>query len=129
VLAVISAGAMLAGCDERDRLTFPDPGDGVGPVTMIDQPLGGDTTVPAGPEFFINGRTIDPDGVDTVYFFVTGGNQSFPAFVPRPASDTVRFGLPLVTSGRSGDTIRVQIHGVDSQGNQGNTSSRQVVVQ
>jgi hypothetical protein len=60
---------------------------------------------------------------------VTGGNQNFQPFVPRPASDTVRFGLPLTTSGRSGDTMLVEIHGVDSQGNRGNTSVRQIVVQ
>ena len=125
----LCAGVVMTGCDERDRLTFPTPSDGVGPVTMIDQPNGADTTVPAGPEFFVNGRTIDPDGVDTVYFLVTGGNQNFQPFVPRPASDTVRFGLPLTTTGHSGDTMLVQIHGVDSQGNRGNTAIRQVVVQ
>jgi hypothetical protein len=128
VLLSLCAGVLLAGCDERDRLTFPDPGDGIGPLTMIDQPNGSDTTVAAGPEFFINGRTIDPDGVDTVYFLVTGGNQNFQPFVPRPPSDTVRFGIPLATTGLSGDTIHVQIHGVDSQGNSGNTSVRQIVV-
>jgi len=124
----LCAGGLIMACDERDRLTFPTPGDGVGPVTMIDQPNGSDTTVAAGPEFFVNGRTIDPDGVDTVYFLVSGGNQNFQPFAPRPASDTVRFGLPLATSGRQGDTMLVQIHGVDSQGNSGNTSVRRIVV-
>jgi hypothetical protein len=126
---ILWAGALMAGCDERDRLTFPTPSDGVGPITTIDQPLGPDTTVPAGPEFFVNGRTIDPDGVDTVYFLVTGGNQNFQPFVPRPASDTVRFGLPLTTTGHSGDTMLVQIHGVDSEGNRGGTSIREIVVE
>jgi hypothetical protein len=125
----LCAGVLALGCNERDRLTFPSPGDGVGPVTMIDQPNGGDTSVVAGPEFFVNGRTIDPDGVDTVYFLVTGGNQGFQPFVPRPPSDTVRFGLPIATSGRSGDTILVQIHGVDSEGNRGGTSVRAITVQ
>ena len=95
---------------------------------MIDQPNGADTTVPAGDQFFVNGRTIDPDGVDTVYFFVTGGdNPGFPPFVPHPPSDTVRFGLPI--TGSQGDTILVQIHGVDSQGNRGGTSIREIVVE
>ena len=128
-VAALCAVVLLVGCEERDRLTFPTPSDGVGPVTMIDQPNGSDTTVSAGPEFFINGRTIDPDGVDTVYFLVTGGNQTFQPFVPRPPSDSVRFGLPLTTTGRSGDTMLVQIHGVDSQGNRGNTAIREVVVE
>jgi hypothetical protein len=119
---------LAAACQERDRLMFPDPGDGIGPVTTIDQPNGADTTLDAGPEFFVQGRTIDQDGVDTVYFFVIGGNQSFHPFQPRPPSDTVRFGVPISTSGRSGQTMLVQIHGVDTQGNQGGTSTRRIIV-
>ncbi|MEA2712837.1 MAG: hypothetical protein QOK27_798 [Gemmatimonadales bacterium] len=119
---------LVAACQERDRLTFPDPGDGIGPVTMIDQPNGSDTTVDAGPDFFVNGRTVDPDGVDTVYFLVTGGNQNFNPFRPSPPADTVRWGLPISTTGRSGSTITVQVHGVDLQGNQGAQSVRQVIV-
>jgi hypothetical protein len=119
---------LAAACEERDRLTFPEPGDGIGPVTTIDQPNGSDTTVDSGADFFVNGRTVDPDGVDTVYFLVIGGNQHFNPFRPSPATDTVRWGLPLSTTGRSGSTITVQIHGVDSQGNQGAPSTRQVIV-
>jgi hypothetical protein len=129
MLVGLCAGLLTLGCDERDRLTFPTPSDGVGPITVIDRPNGSDTTVTAGPDYVLNGRTIDPDGVDTVYFLVTGGNQNFSPFVPRPPSDTVRFGLPLTTAGREGDTILVQIHGVDSQGNSGSTSVRQIFVQ
>jgi len=95
---------------------------------MIDQPNGADTTVFAGAEFFVNGKTIDPDGVDTVYFLVSG-NQGFAPFIPRPVTDTVRFGLPISTSGRSGETILVQVQGVDSQGNHGGTSVRQIFVE
>jgi len=125
----VCAGTLTLACEERDRLTFPSPSDGVGPVTLIDRPVSGDTTVPAGPDFFVQGRTIDPDGVDTVYFLVTGGNQSFQPFRPNPPADTVRFGLPITTSGHSGDTILVQIHGVDSQGNRGSASIREIVIQ
>jgi hypothetical protein len=120
---------LIAGCEERERLTFPDPGDGVGPVTLIDQPNGPDTTVTAGPQLFVSGRTIDPDGVDTVYFLVTGGNQNFQPFRPSPPTDTVHFGLQIVTSGQSGDTISVGVLGVDSQGNRGAISSRRVFIQ
>ena len=119
---------ILAACQERDRLTFPDPGDGIGPVTMIDQPNASDTTVAAGADFLLDGRTVDLDGVDTVYFLVTGGNQNFPPFRPSPPTDTVRWGLPLSTTGRAGSTITVQVHGVDIQGNQGPPSTRQVIV-
>jgi hypothetical protein len=120
---------LMAGCDERERLTFPNPGDGVGPVTFIDQPNGPDTTVVAGPQLFISGRTIDLDGVDTVYFLVTGGNQNFQPFRPSPPTDTVHFGLQIVTTGQSGDTILVGVLGVDSQGNRGAIASRRVFVQ
>jgi hypothetical protein len=119
---------LAAACQERDRLTFPDPGDGVGPVTMIDQPNASDTTVDAGADFLVDGRTVDLDGVDTVYFLVTGGNQNFHPFRPSPPTDTVRWGLPLSTAGRSGSTITVQVYGVDLQGNQGAPSTRQVIV-
>jgi hypothetical protein len=124
---VLGVMMFATGCEERDRLTFPNPGDGIGPVTMIDQPGGSDTTVPAGPGFFVYGRTIDSDGVDTVYFLVTG--ETFPPHVPTPRSDTVQFGLPITTFGHSGDTILVEIHGVDARGNQGAVSSRRIIVQ
>lgn len=121
---------LVTACEARDRLTFPDsdPGDGIGPITMIDQPNGSDTTVNAGSDFVVNGRTLDPDGVDTVYFLVIGGNQNFHPFAPSPPADTVRWGLPLSTTGRSGSTITVRVHGVDHQGNQGGTSTRQIIV-
>lgn len=130
---LLLAAVMLAGgCAERDRLTFPaepGPGDGIGPVTMIDRPNGADTTVPAGPEFFVNGRTIDSSGVDTVYFLVIGGSDNFSPFRPNPPSDTVRFGIPITTLGNSGNTIVIQIYGVDGQGNHGSIASRQIFVE
>jgi hypothetical protein len=120
---------VLAGaCEERDRLTFPDPGDGIGPVTTIEQPDGADTTVDAGDDLLINGHTADPDGVDTVYFLVIGGNQNFPPFRPSPPADLVTWGLPVSTVGRSGLTMTVQIYGVDMRGNHGAPSTRQIIV-
>jgi hypothetical protein len=116
--------ASVVACDERDRLVFPTPSDSVGPVTTIDQPNGADTTIFAGPHFFVNGRSIDPDGVDTVYFFVIGGNQNFFPFHPSPVTDTVTFGFPVTTLGHSDQTLTVQIYGVDALGNQGNPSTR-----
>lgn len=128
---VVSGAGVMAfaiACQERDRLTFPTPPDGIGPVTTIDQPAGPDTTVSAGPACFVNGRTIDLDGVDTVYFLVTGGNNNFLPLRPTGKTDTVRFGLPITTFGLSGSTILVEVYGVDSQGNHGVPSSRQIVV-
>jgi len=119
---------LAAGCEERDRLTFPTPSDGVGPVTIIDQPANTDTTVEAGPDLVVSGRIVDSDGVSTVYFLVIGGNQPGP-YRPSPAADTVWFGLPVSTSGRSGQTITVDIYGVDSQGNEGAHSTREIIIE
>ena len=118
---------LATGCAERDRLTFPNQTDG-GPVTLIDLPGGSDTTIDAGPTFFVNGRTIDTDGVDTVYFLVTGGSQGFPPLHPSSRTDTVRFGVPISTSGRSGQAIELQVYGVDLQGNQGGPAVRQIII-
>ncbi len=116
--------AFGTGCDERERLTFPTPSDGVGPVTFIDQPNGADTTVIAGALFSVQGSTTDQDGVATVYFFVTGAGQGFSPFTPELVQTTVRFSLPLATFGHAGQTFEVQVYGVDALGNQGGTSSR-----
>ena len=120
--------ALGSGCDERERLTFPTPSDGVGPVTFIDQPNGADTTVFAGALFSVQGSTTDQDGVDTVYFFVTGAGQGFSPFTPEVAQTTVRFSLPLATFGYSGQTFEVQVYGVDALGNRGGTSTRLIHV-
>lgn len=127
-LAAGSALLLMIGCDERERLTFPTPSDGVGPVTTIDQPNGADTTVFPGSDLFINGRTVDPDGVDSVYFFVIGGNQNFHPFHPNPVTTSVTFGLPVTTFGHSGETFEVQVYGVDALGNRGGTSTRLIYV-
>jgi hypothetical protein len=115
---------LVAGCDERERLTFPPLNDGVGPVTTIEQPEETDTTVSSGALLSVEGTTVDQDGVDTVYFLVGGGNNSFPPFNPEQPQTTVRFSLPLITSGFSGNTFEVQIYGVDALGNRGGTSTR-----
>jgi hypothetical protein len=119
--------AVLVGCGERDRLTFPtaDPGNGAGPVTNIDDPQVGDTVLTAGDPFVIAGRTFDPDGVDRVFFQLSGVDQNF-APLDGGGADTVRFGLPILTGGHSGDTVIVQVHGVDLLGQEGSHSVRRL---
>jgi len=128
VVAAWSVMLLAIGCNERDRLTFPSPGDGLGPVTVIDQPSGIDTTVDAGADFFVNGRTVDPDGVETVNFLVTGGSQGFPPIRPSQPRDTIRFGLPITTTGSSGLTLELQVYGVDAHGSQGLAALRRITV-
>jgi hypothetical protein len=116
------------GCDERERLTFPEPNDGIGPVTTIDRPNSADTTVVAGPDFFLSGQSVDPDGVDSVYFFVIAGTQGFDPVHPVSPRNTVIFGLRLTTFGHAGETFLVEVYGVDALGNRGETSTRQIII-
>jgi len=127
VLSALSAG--LLGCNERDRIFFPTPPTGPsagGPTSTIDRPSV-DTTVTAGPSFFVNGRVGDADGVDTVYFETEGGVSAFPPFIAN--SDTVRFGLPITTNGLSGAVITIRVFGVDVLGMRGDTAIRHVTIQ
>ena len=126
MLVAASAVVVGSGCGERDRLTFAPPNDGVGPVTTIGQPNGPDTTVFSGGEFVVSGQTIDPDGVDTVYFLVIAGNQGFGPVHPDPARTTVNFDLRLTTLGHADETFLVEVYGVDVRGNRGDASTRQI---
>ena len=125
-VGLLLLGAVIGGCTDRERLIFPPEGDQRGPVTFIDQPGVGDTTVRAGPEMPLNGRTIDADGVDTVYLVVVGGNESFQPFAIR--RDTVRFGVHISTTGMAGKTMLVLVYGTDQLGNRGDTAVRRVTV-
>src|SRR6185295_7468791 len=127
VLFILGAG--VAGCNERDRPFFPNIPSGPsvgGPTTTIDRPQA-DTSITAGPTFFVSGRTGDTDGVDTVYFETEGGVSAFPPFIA--SSDTVRFGLPITTGGLSGAVITVRVFGVDVLGTHGDTAIRHLTIQ
>ena len=120
---------LVSGCATRDRLTITgtDPGGGgTGPATIIDDPSK-DTTVSAGPTYFVSGTTTDPDGIDTLYFETVGGLTSFQPAIH--AGTSFRFGLPLTTAGLSGETIKVSVFGTDALGNRGDTAIRHVTVQ
>jgi hypothetical protein len=125
-----AALAALVSCGERDRLIFPveNPGDGSGPATEINQPAASDTTVIEGDLLFIQGRTYDADGVDTVYFEVGGANQGF-APIHGEGEDTVEFALQLSTLNLGGATIVIRVHGVDVLGEQGEFVSRQIRIE
>jgi hypothetical protein len=128
LLALTLAVGTGMGCSTRDRPSFPTGGgtDLVGPSTTIDEPST-DTTVIAGPGVFINGRTLDQDGIDTIYVQTEGGITAFPPFVD--VGTVFRFGLPITTNGQSGQTITVRIFGTDRLGNRGDTATRQITVQ
>ncbi len=121
--------AVLTGCGQRDRLTFPteNPGDGHGPASEIIRPSV-DTTVFAGDLLIVQGRSYDPDGVDTVYFEVGGLSQGF-APINGGGADTVDFALQLSTFNHSGGTAIVRVHGVDMLGDQGSSVTRQIRIE
>lgn len=126
-LAGLALGFLaISGCNERDRLTFPVH-DGLGPEVTITSPSQ-DTTVAEGPFALVGGRVTDQDGIDTVYFEVTGGGASFPPFLAN-GEDTVSFSLPLATGGFSGITMTVTVFGTDVGGARGDTAVRLVTVQ
>jgi len=122
--ALILAGAA---CGQRERLTFTGPpAFGTGPRTVITRP-GADTTVPAGPGVVVSGTSRDPDGIDTFYADIQGGVTTFPPF---PGNDSLFiFGLPITTSGQSGQTITVRVFATDGLGNRGDTVTRRITVQ
>lgn len=122
--------ALVAGCGERDRLTFPDenPGDGSGPTTEVTRPATPDTTVIEGDLLIVQGRTYDADGVDTVYFEVGGANQGFSP-IQGQGEDTVNFALQLSTLNLSGATVVLRVYGVDLLGQQGSPVSRQIRIE
>ena len=124
-----AAGAALVallGCDTRGRLTFPSTGDGVGPISTIQDPSQ-DTTVTSGLQFVVSGFTVDTDGVDTVYFETVGGLDDFQPVVA--GTDSFAFDLPLTTQNLAGETILVRVFAVDLFGNHGDTASRRIAIQ
>jgi hypothetical protein len=126
---LLVAFTLLLGCDERERLTFPNdqPGDDEGPVTTITTPSA-DSFLTEGDAFILDGRSVDRDGVDTVYFEVFGTGQ---AFVPLEGGgeDTVTFGIPIPTIGLSGTTVIVRVRAVDRVGNEGLAAVRQLTIE
>jgi hypothetical protein len=119
--------AVLTGCGERERLTFPteNPGNGSGPITEIFQPDAADTVVFDGDLLLVQGRSRDPDGVDMVIFEVGGVNQGFSP-LDAGGADTVSFGLQLSTVNHTGDTASIRIYAVDLLGDTGRAASRQI---
>jgi hypothetical protein len=119
---------LLAGCGERGRLIFDPGSSGAGPHTVIDDPETGLVRVPEGPMATVAGRAIDDDGVDSLYVLVVGGEQ-FRPFVPEAPTDTLRFILPISTSGHGGDTLTVLVFATDHAGVRGDTAARTLIVE
>jgi hypothetical protein len=133
LLRTVGAGPaialLLSACSTRDRVTFPtqETGDGFGPTTTITVPDRADTTVTEGDVFFVQGQTVDGDGVAAVFIELGGLDQAFTP-IDGQGADTVRFAIPLSTIGHLGDTAIVRVHGVDRVGDQGPPAIRQIFI-
>jgi hypothetical protein len=121
---VVTLG-LVAGCATRERLTFEPNNPSEGPVTELTAPGLNDTTVIAGDLLLIQGRSYDPDGVDTIYVVATGANTSFAPILGQ-GRDTMPFSVQLSTTNRAGTTVLLQAYGVDVLGIQGSVVSRQI---
>ena len=124
------AVALIAGCGERDRLTFqgPDgPEDKTPPVALIDDP-GQDTVLTEGPEFLVGAQVTDASGVDTVYVDLEGTDHELLPFQGN-GLDTVLVGIPIITNGNQGVTVTVQVFGVDVAGNRGQRAIRKLTIE
>ena len=121
LVALVALGA----CTERERPTFQEPSDLVGPHSVILGPSV-DTVVAAGRLVSMVGQTTDGDGVDTVYFQVAGSSELFPPFVG--SQDTVTFNIPVTTRGLTGTKVTFLVFGVDHLGNPGDTAYRVIDV-
>jgi hypothetical protein len=126
---MLVAFTLVVGCDERERLTFPtdEPTENEGPVTTITTPAV-DSFLTEGDAFVLDGRSVDPDGIDTVYFEVFGTGQAFLPF-PGGGDDPVSFGLPIPSVGLRGTTVIVRARAVDLFGNQGLAAVRQISIE
>src|SRR4051794_20679512 len=119
--------ALIAGCGERDRLTFqgPDgPEDKTPPDALIDDP-GQDTVIAEGPEFLVGAQVSDAGGVDPVFVDLGGPDHELPP--PQGnGQDPVLVGIPNVPAGNRGLNGTVQVFRVDSAGNRGQRAIRKL---
>jgi hypothetical protein len=87
-----------------------------------------DTTVVEGDLLILSGYSLDPDGVDTVYFTVSGTVQSFTPVLGQ-GDDSVPFAVQFSTLGNSGGTIVVQAFAVDVFGQTGSPALRHIHIE
>ena len=120
--------ALIAGCTERDRPTFPtdvpnSPDLPLGPVTVISEPVATDTVVTLGDVISVRGLATDPDGVSGVFFELDGVNFNL-APIDGRGRDTVEFSFTLSTRMFAHDTVVLRIYGIDVPGSQGDFVGR-----
>jgi hypothetical protein len=112
---------LVMACPERDRLTGPTSGIGVGPEITITDPSQ-DITMQAGAAIFIRGVAFDEEGVDSIFFDDLSGLTSQPAGgVPRAT-----FSIPLNLVGSPGDTVTIIIYAANLAHVRGDPVTRRI---
>jgi hypothetical protein len=113
--------ALVLGCPERDRLTGPTTGIGVGPEITITDPAQ-DVTMTAGSAILVKGVAFDEEGVDSIYFNDLSTLTAQDAGgVPRAA-----FSIPLNLVGAPGETVTITIYAANREHVRGDPVTRRI---
>ena len=120
-LPLVLAVVIVLACPQRDRLTGPTTGLGVGPEITISDPAQ-DVTMTAGSAIMVKGVAFDEEGVDSIFFddLSTVSSQSAGG-VPRAA-----FSIPLNLVGASGETITITIYAANLEHVRGDAVTRRI---
>lgn len=120
-LLPLLAVALLLACPERERLTGPTTGIGVGPEITITDPAQ-DVTMTAGSAILVKGVAFDEEGVDSIYFDDLTGLTAQPAGgVPHAT-----FSVPLALVGASGEVVTITIYAANLNHVRGDPVTRRI---
>jgi hypothetical protein len=112
---------LLLACPERDRLTGPTTGIGVGPEITITQPAQ-DVIMQAGSAILVRGVAFDEEGVDSIFFNDETTRTSESAGGVARAT----FSIPLNLIGSPGDIVTITIYAANLQHVRGDPVTRRI---
>ena len=118
---LVCAVALVLGCPERDRLTGPTTGIGVGPEVTITEPSQ-DVTMTAGSAIMVKGVAFDEEGVQSIF---ANDGTTITAISGR-GSPRATFSVPLNLIGASGDTVSITIYAANLQNVRGDLVTRRI---
>lgn len=120
-LPALACLALVLACPERERLTGPTSGIGVGPEITITDPAQ-DVTMTAGSAIFVRGFAFDEEGVDTIFF----DNRTRLSAHPAGGVPHADFSIPLDLIGSSGDTVTITIYAANREHVRGDPVTRRI---
>ena len=120
-LPLLLGVVLVLACPQRDRLTGPTTGIGVGPEITITDPAQ-DVTMTAGSAIMVKGVAFDEEGVDSIFFDDRSSASAQSAGgVPRAT-----FSIPLNLVGASGETITITIYAANREHVRGDAVTRRI---